>query len=208
MARARPVPVLVALASVLAGAGTGCTPAPEIDLRRENERLKGELARLTNELAAHQAAIDALNRQLQVARGLTDEDLKRLFYPEKILIDGLSGGEDYDGKPGDDGVTVYLRPVDRMGDTIKVAGDIRIELYDLAAEPGHNRVGECTLTPEQAIELWHGKLLTNHFTIRCPWTAGPPQHPEITIRATFKDYLTQRVMTAQSVVTVRLGGPS
>ncbi len=186
----------------------GCAPQVNMDVARENERLKNELAAARSELSSHQAAIDELNRQLQVVRGLSDADLQRIFYPEKLVIDPLSGGEDTDGRPGDDAVAVYLRPVDRTGDTVKVAGDIRIELYDLAAPAGQNRVGEVQFSPDEAITMWHGKLLTNHFTLRCPWSSGPPSNPEITIRATFKDYLTQRVMTAQAVVTVRLATPT
>lgn len=192
------------LCLLAAAAAGGCASQTEMDLRRDNERLKREVEQQRHDLAAHQAAIDELNRHLQTARGITDEDLRKVFYPEQIVIDPLSGGDDYDGKPGDDGVTVYVRPVDRVGDTIKVAGDIRVELYDLAAPPGDNRVGECFVPVDKAIEMWHGKLMTNHFTIRCPWKSGPPRNPEITVRVTFKDFLTQRVMTAQRVVTVKL----
>lgn len=137
-------------------------------------------------------------------RGISDEDLERIFYPEKLVIDKLSGGSDYDGRPGDDGVTVYLRPVDREGNVIKVVGDISIQLYDLAAPPQQNFIGEYKIPVDQAGRLWHGKFLTNHYTIKCPWPHGPPKHTEITIRATFVDYLTKRVISAQTTCTVKL----
>ncbi|MEP0847150.1 MAG: hypothetical protein HRF50_10080 [Phycisphaerae bacterium] len=189
--------------AALAACG-GCASQTELDLRRENDRLKAQLADTSRQLAEHQAAIDELNRQLQAARGFTDDDLKRIFYPEKLVIDSLSGGEDYDGKTGDDGVTVYLRPIDRVGDTVKVAGDIRIELYDLAAPADAKLLGEYNIGVDKASEFWYGKLMTNHYTIRCPWQKIVPANPEITVRATFRDFLTKRVITAQTVVTVKL----
>lgn len=183
---------------------TGCQSERELELQRKITRLEDTLSEKDNQLVAQRSTIDGLHKQLQVARALTDKDLQRIFYPEKIVIGSLSGGDDYDGKPGDDGVTVYLKPVDGAGDALKVAGDIKIELYDLQNPSGEKLIGEYFEPVERVSALWYGKLATYHYTIRCPWQKGPPPHTEITIRATFVDYLTQRVMTAQTVCTVTL----
>lgn len=181
----------------------GCATGGGSDPQREIAALKDTVAKQKNDLTARQASIDELNKQLATCRGLSAEDLKRIFYPEKIVIASLSGGEDYDGKPGDDGVTVYLQPEDRKGDIIKVAGAIRVELYDLANPPGTNQLGIYDFTVDQVVDLWYGQLMTNHFTLRCPWQHGAPKHPEITVRITFVDYLTKRVLAAQTVVKVK-----
>lgn len=192
------------LFGLLAGLAAGCQSKTVGDLQLEINRLKETVKEQNNRLEAQRATIDALGRQLDVARSISEEDLKRIFYPEQLVIDKLSGGADYDGRPGDDGVTVHLKPVDRYGDVIKVAGDIRIQLYDLAAPPGRNLIGEYFVPVDQVGELWHGKLLTGHYTIKCPWPKGPPEHSEITIRAMFTDYLTKRIVSAQSTCQVRL----
>lgn len=184
---------------------TGCwAPAGNAEYERQLSALRTENSQQAEQLLAQKAALDDCQRRLTVARGLTKEDLKLLFYPETLVIDSLSGGADYDGKPGDDGVTVYLKPIDRTGDVLKVAGDISVQLYDLAADPGQNLIGEYKVGVDQCGELWNGKLLTYHYAIRCPFPRGRPQHSEITIRVTFVDYITQRVLTAQRVCTVRL----
>jgi len=188
--------------------GAGCQSPAEVELRREVVELRGRVKQQEDLLAARQAAIDELHRQLAAARGISDEDIGRLFYPERLIIDKLTGGYDSDGVPGDDGVVVYLKPVDREGDVLKVPGDITIQLYDLAAPAGDNLVGEYRLSVDEVAKLWHGKLWTNHFTIRCPWLHGPPRNPEITVRAIFVDYLTRRVVSAQSTCTVKLSPPS
>jgi hypothetical protein len=185
-------------------ASAGCGNDTVYELRREITRLKENAVDKDNELVAQRVTIDELHKQLAVVRALPPDFRDKVFYPEKVEIVSLSGGDDYDGKPGDDGVTVYLRPIDRVGDALKVAGDVRIELYDLQNPSGEKLIGEYIIPADQISEHWYGKLATYHYTFRCPWQHGPPAHNEITIRATFVDYLTQRVMTAQTVCTVKL----
>lgn len=191
--------------AVLALSIGGCPDSPPIDLRRENLRLQEEIKKKDGELAAQFSTISELNKQLMTARAFKPEDLEKIFYPEKLAIDSLTGGENYDSNPGDDGVTVYIRPIDKDGDIIKVAGDIRIELFDLA-KTSDNLIGRYDIPVDAVRKLWYGKLGTYHYTVKCPWLHGPPSNEEVTIRATFRDYLTQRVITAQSVVKVKLGG--
>jgi hypothetical protein len=182
----------------------GCESPAQLELQRQLRALNDQITEKDHQLAAQRITIEQLQQRVAQVRGLTPEDLERIFYPVKIEIASLSGGANYDGQPGDDGVTVYLRPLDRAGDAVKVAGDIRIELYDLANPPDDNLVGVYSVPVDEASRLWHGKLATYHYTVRCPWESGPPAHDEITIRATFEDYLTQRVMTAQTVCRVQL----
>lgn len=181
-----------------------CQSPTKLELQREISKLSEQITEKDHRLAAQRITIEQLHDQLGKARGLTPEVLEKIFSPEKIEIGSLSGGDDYDGKPGHDGVTVYLRPLDRDGDAVKVAGNIRIELYDLANPPNENLIGVYTVPVDQASTHWYGKLATYHYTVRCPWQQGPPKHNEITIRATFEDFLTLRMMTAQTVCTVKL----
>ncbi len=182
----------------------GCQPPAEVALRKEIGDLRETIKKKDDQLVAQKASIDELNGELRVARSISEDDLKRIFYPDKLEIERLSGGENYDNKPGDDGVTVYLRPIDKDGDAIKVAGDIRIQLYDLAAAPEKNLIGEYFIPVDQVGKLWHGKLWTYHYAIKCPFPSGPPEHTEVTIRAMFVDYLTKRVVSEQSTCQIKL----
>jgi hypothetical protein len=202
-ARATGRAVLLAGVTTLLLAGA-CQSTTRIDYERELQVLRETIAGQQDQLTAQRATIDTLTEQLDTVRAIKSEDLAKIFHPVTLEIDRHSGGYDADGQPGDDGVVVYLRPRDAEGDVLKVAGEIRIQLYDLAAPPRENLIGEYVIPVEQARELWHGKLLTNHYTIRCPWPHGPPRHSTITINATFIDYLTQRVLSAQRTCEVRL----
>ncbi len=184
---------------------SGCPNQTELELQRKITALNDRVVEKDNQLVAQRVTIEQLHKQLQDCRGISDDDLTKIFYPEKVVIASLSGGDDYDGQPGDDGITVYLRPVDRDGDAIKVAGNILIQLYDLANPPDENLIGEYSFPVEAVSRLWYGKLATYHYTLRCPWQRGPPRHREITIRAIFTDFLSKRVVTAQAVCTVKPG---
>lgn len=200
--RALPViPVLVGLALL----ATGCVDTTVMDLRREIGQLNDTIRQKDRELVEQRSTIAELNRQLETARGLSQADMQKLVYPERLVIGSLSGGDDYDSQPGHDGITLYLQPTDKDGDALKVAGSIRVELYDLANPPDQNLLGVIDIPAEKTRELWYGKLMTYHYTVKCPWPGGRrPAHPDITVRATFVDFLTRRVMTAQATFTVKL----
>jgi hypothetical protein len=192
-----------ALLGVILTAASGCQPETGPELHREISQLRAQIDEQKQLIETQQVKISKLSQQIQVARALAPDALEKVFYPEKIVIDTLSGGDDYDGKPGDDGVTVYVKPVDRDGDALKAAGDIRVQLYDLQNPPGKELIGEYEFPVDRVSRLWYGKLMTYHYTLRCPWQHGPPEHDEITVRVTFTDYLSQRMMTTQAVCTVK-----
>jgi hypothetical protein len=182
----------------------GCPDPTVLQLQRrvqDLEQINKKQERQAADLSATLANLQSVRARML---GLPDNWREQTYFPVELRIEKLSGGEDYDDKPGDDGVTVYLRMLDRDGDSVKRAGDIRIELYDLANPEGRNRIGEYNISRAQSRELWFGKLMTYHYTIKCPWQDGPPAHAEITIRATFEDYVTKRRLTAQETRTVDL----
>lgn len=173
-----------------------------ITLKQENERLNREVGRLERESVSTQQTVDELHKQISRLQFLGAKRLDLLYYAESIEIEQLSGGYDDDKQPGDDGVIVYLRPLDRVGDPIKAAGDIRIELFDLAAPEGEQKIGECIIPVTEAQNMWYGRFMTYHYTIRCPWEGRPPANPDVTVRASFIDYLTGKELNATREVRV------
>jgi len=145
-----------------------------------------------------------LTHQVGVLQRLGNKRLELLNVPVRVEIERMSGGYDDDKVLGDDGVVVYLRPFDSVGDVIKATGDIEIQLWDLAGRPDELLVGQYLLDAEHARDHWYGKLITNHYTIKCPWRSEPPSHNEITIRVLFTDYVTGKVLTDQRVCGIFL----
>jgi hypothetical protein len=193
-----------ALISAVAGCNSTQVNHEKI-LAQKVDALTDENAKLSRELAERDGAIASLQVQVDNLLELGPGRLDHLFAVERIELVRLTGGADYDGKPGDDGITVYLRPVDAQGDALKAAGEIRIQLLDLTDLGRPRELGLYVINdPGQLRTIWHSGLLTDHYTIQCPWRpgGGPPANREVTIRATFLDWLSGREFTAQKVVRV------
>lgn len=199
----------IALVGITAGGCNGPARDRLRTLQQTVDELTQENARLQRQGLAQEAQIADLEAQVETLQGLGPDRLDSLFVVARIELASLTGGAEYDDIPGDDGVTVYLRPLDADGHVLKAAGEITVELLD-TNEPGapkslglyvHNDA-------HQLRKLWHGGFLTNHYSIKCPWdpAVGPPTNREVTVKATFYDFLTGKRCTATRVVQIALPG--
>ncbi len=203
--------LMVAMLSALGVWAGGCEPTVSkekfdrlnqtwIDTLRDNR----DLVRRNEQL---EETIGRQNEQIADLQNLGDKRLEKLFYVTHLELGRRSGGVDKDGRSGDDAVVVYLQPVDRDGHVIKAAGEVTVQLYDLANAPAENLIGEYHWSLDELGATWAGGFLgSSQFSLLCPWRTGPPAHDQITIRATFTDYLTGKTFTAQRVVSVHLPG--
>ncbi len=176
-------------------------------LQMELEDIRVANARLERALAERDEAVFRLTRQVGDLQALGPQRPLATFAPVRLEIASLSRGTDLDGQPGDDGVTVYLRPVDADGDTVKAPGRIGVRILDVAA--GEPRIlGTCRV--EEAGELrktWYGKVGTSHYTVKCPFEAGVtvPESGKVVVAVEFLDYLSGATLTAMK--EVRVTGP-
>ena len=164
------------------------------ELRRENAALKAEV---------HELRLSAAKREklIQRLRGLGEKRLDLLFTVARIELGRYTAGADLDGKPGHDGVRVYLRPLDRDGHAIKAAGSVTVRLFDLDRQ-GDNLLATCEFPVEKIAAHWHGGFGTYHYRFDCPWKR-PPTDGEVTVRVVFTDYLTGRSFSAQKLLKVK-----
>jgi hypothetical protein len=175
-------------------------------VQRELINTQEQVQKLQAQVAAKQQAIDMMkNREVAGAPGVTPKKLEELEVPVRIDLERLSGGYNDDGQPGDDGIVLYIQPIDRNGDVIKAAGSIKVTLLDLANSPDQYIIDECQFDVKKTRELWYGQLWTHHYTVHCPWQPGrPPRHDEITARVEFQDLLTGKTLTAQGVYKIQI----
>ncbi|UCG15176.1 MAG: hypothetical protein JSV19_07740 [Phycisphaerales bacterium] len=176
-------------------------------LAQQVDRVTLENTRLKRELADRDQTIDSLRRQVDELLDLGPGRLDHLFTIDRIELVRLTGGADYDGRPGDDGVTVYVRPVDVQGDPIKAAGEIRVQLLDVTQQGQPRELGLYVINdPGKLRAAWHSGIMTDHYTVKCGWQPGVPlpASREVTVRVTFLDWLTGREFTAQEMVRVSL----
>jgi len=193
-----------------AGGMAGCvSTVPGEDYRNVERQLtsaKEEIARLEQQLAAEQENARQLREQLAAARGLDKELLDQLVVPERIEIVSPSGGYDDDGKTGDDGLVLYVQPIDRDGHAVKTAGSFKVTMLDLTDPTEPKVIAPYEFDVPTTRSLWYGRLWTNHFKLRCPWPpSGGPQAREVTVRVSFTILLTGTTLDTQGVYPVSLG---
>ncbi len=205
--RIRPVQSVVFPCMALSLAAAGCNTVPGVEyakVQRELLNTQEQVRKLKEEVAAKDQVIQMMKVDQARRLGLKPEELEQLIVPVKIELERLSGGYDDDGKPGDDGIVLYVQPIDRNGDVIKAAGSLTVTLLDLANPPEQYLLGEYRFDVKTTRGLWYGRLWSSHFTVHCPWYQGkPPMHNEITARVEFLDLLTGQKLTAQGVYKIQ-----
>ncbi len=187
--------LLAAAAGCEGGTGTAALRAQIRALQDDNTRLQEQLLR-------QRRLVEDQRRQIRTLQGLGRKRLERLFHVSRIELGRYTGGVDLDGRPGHDGIRVYLLPKDQYGHTLKAAGDVKIQLFDLAEPAAGNLLATYEFTPDAIARNWHSGFATYHFRFDCPWKSAPPRHAEITVRVTFTDYLTGKPFTVQKLVKI------
>lgn len=190
------------LASSLVIAGIGCFPKPNkanIALRREIQSMHDRVAELEALHKSDRAQLAALtaNRTVQ---SLPEEKMARLFTTSSIKFKNLTLGQDLDAsKPGDEAFKIAIAPIDQFGDEIKIAGSIKVELFDLAAK--ETRLGEWTIETPEAQKRWLSTPVIDGYVLTFPWQTVP-QSATLLVKATFTEELTGGVFTAQSELKI------
>lgn len=172
--------------------------------RTQVQQLRDTVATQARQIEMQRSEIDELSQRLQRMQQMSPEQkLELLPHVVRVQLASLSGGYD-DNRDGiDDGIVLYLAPVDSEGDVIKAAGSVQVRLLDLTAPPERQTVGSVSLDAKALRGLWFGKL-GSHFSIKVPW-AGNAQRPpakSITALLSFQDYLTGQVFSVQQAFNV------
>ncbi|RJP30494.1 MAG: hypothetical protein C4547_16725 [Phycisphaerales bacterium] len=202
----------------MAAAGIGACTDPRVpDLQRRINALESENARLLRAADDDRRRIDELTAAVVNLQSFDDPSGATLFDPVELRIADLSRGKDYDGQPGDDGVTVYVSPIDANGNSVTVGGRITVQLVDNADMERPRVVGLVRLEdPAEIGRAWHGKFLTQHYVVKVPWSpdAAPPASRSVEVHVEFVSFLTGRAIRTHKTIPVDIadnarqaGGP-
>ena len=87
----------------------------------------------------------------------------------------LTGGADFDGQPGDDGICVLVEPRNRSGDFVPEAARVSIVLLDPAKTGEAARIARWDLDADAAREFLQTESLDRGLLLRLPWQAALPE---------------------------------
>ncbi len=197
-----------ALILLIAGALVGCGKPnlANIELRKENQQLTADLVQAKSERDAGELRIRGLEAMKDTVPTLPTTRFASLFTAHGFKIGQLTGPADLDPKnDGNEGLKVYLVPLDERGSSLKATGVVSIDAFDTSLE-GNQRIGHWEFTPEQMKKAWYG-FLVESFIFHCPWQTVPTGD-RITIEVRFTDDLTARPFEAQTIVAKNGPTPS
>lgn len=190
---------------------TGCfmDTVPEEDYRtaqRELQLTREKLRSVETQLAGQEQTTRTLQEDLARLRGLDQQQaLAHLIVPVRLQFASLSGGFDDDRRPGDDGLQLFVQPLDADNHVIKAAGSLKVTILDPLNPPNRNVVAEYHYDVPTTRKMWYGRMWTSHFSIRCPWPNGQiPVHDELTGHVAFTDLLTGATLTVQQAFKIKL----
>jgi hypothetical protein len=178
-----------------------------VALRKENQDLQDQLARLQRQHAADEATIRGLGQPGGAVPALDPARLGRLFTVHSIRLGRLTGGADLDpNHPGHEGLKIYVNLLDQHGDAFKASGSFVVEAFDLSDQA--RRLGRWEFPADKSQDYWHSFLTRYEYVLPCPWQQSPPRHPDVTVRVQFTDELTGRQFVEQRVAKVDVPPPT
>jgi len=191
-----------ALACVVLSACHVDCPEKLVRCRKDLGALREENILANKSLAQARESLARQTRRIKALQGLPEDRPAHLIVTDRIKLAKLTGAYDSDKDGYDDGIVIYLQPIDADGHAIKVAGEIDVRLFDLSAA-APRPVGRATVPAEKAHTHWYGHFWTHHFTIRCPFSQAPAGG-KVTARVKFVEWFTQKEFTTQAVCKVRI----
>lgn len=191
----------ISLATCLALAA-GCLPSTaNITLRKENQQLRDQVAKLQLERKGDAQRIAALEGSATRPVVASQAQLDRLYTAHGLSFGSLTGGYKTDDKATPDaGVVVHVVPTDQDGQKLKAAGRFVVTLFDLS-QPDKPLVAKRAFPLEEAKADWYGQAMLFNYVLKVPFQSRP-SGPQILVRVEFTDELTSRQIVAEKNVQV------
>ncbi len=190
--------VIAMMALLFAG---GCEQGADVSLFDQIKLLGEEKTELRLQVEKLESENEELTERVETLTSLGREiRLEILGRVRSIGISKRSGLYDRDKDGAKETLVVYVRVVDDAGDAIKAVGSMEVQLWDLNAER-EARLGEWLVRPEELKEKWASTVMTSYF--RLTFDVGEMvkgKDEELTVKVTFTDYITGKVVRKQAVI--------
>jgi len=172
----------VVLAGALSGGCAGVGEEEAAQQFTEIEELKGKIGALERVRATQQRRIEELaaearrlakeKRELEEALGIEKAGLDFDVVEVRFLLPTTA--MDWDGDDGDDGISVFIAPIDEEGDAIKRAGSFIFELYG-GEVGGGEPVMRWAFEKEEVTKRWVYLPESYHFRLMWEGEKEPPE---------------------------------
>ncbi len=178
----------------------GGTPA--LEAARQTETLAERNSRLTGQLEQQRAENERLAKQIEELSKLPGEArLEKLYTVAAIKIGGYTNFYDQDKDGAKETLIVYFAPIDSVGDPVKAAGTVDVQLWDLNKAQNEAILASWHIEPGELQKMWFDAMLKINYrlTFNAAKISALPPSP-LTVKVTFVDSLTGRTFTEQKVI--------
>jgi len=189
---------IITIACLIAGCQNDRTSSKTPDLKslqQENKLLSNQLNQCNLQAAQLKQQVENLT---SIRASVKAQDIYNL---QQIKISRFTNfyDEDEDGKK--ENLTVYFHPADDCGDSIKAAGSVEVQLWDLSKEGDNALLAVWKKDSVELKKLWFTSLLgPNYRLIFDVKDKIEMLDKPLTLKVTFTDYLTGRTFTEQKVI--------
>lgn len=121
-----------------------------------------------------------------------------------VLNSRLSGGYDFDGRPGDDGLLLVIEPQNMSGQYLPLPGDLTITVEDPRRAGADARVARWDFNAVETVDYMKKTLLGRGIHLKLPWPNQPPDQSMLKVFATYRS-TDGRQLDASRSVKVDLG---
>ena len=102
-----------------------------------------------------------------------------------VLNSRLSGGYDFDGQPGDDGLLLVIEPQNTAGQYLPLPGDLTITVEDPRRPSADARIARWDFNAVETVDYMKKTLLGRGIHLKLPWPNQPPDQAMLKVFATY-----------------------
>ena len=181
---------------------SGCEEPTKTEGKSREQILLAEKERLSAQVDSLQQEKVELKKQMEVLAGLDAAvRTEALTSVSKITLSSRTNVYDKDEDGTAEMLVVYVATKDDTGDKIKAPGSIEVQLWDLNAGEENALLKTWNISAIEAKESWAGTAMTSYYRLKFDVTdVINGSEEELTVKVTFTDYLTGKVLKAQRVI--------
>jgi hypothetical protein len=172
------------------------------------EQLIAQKTELQSNLEKSQIENDRLKKQIDTLSNLPGEKkAESLYQLQAVKIGRYTNLYDEDKNWTKEKLIVYVQPVDEVGDIIKAAGAVDVQLWDLNKKESESLVAQWRIEPNELKKLWLNSMFSGNYRLTFDLPALEEKADRaLTIKVAFTDYLSGRTFTDQFILRPEKAG--
>jgi outer membrane murein-binding lipoprotein Lpp len=164
-----------------------------------------KLLQQKTELETQARELEAQNKQLkQQVETLGELDknirLENLYDIQSIKIISSTGiyTKEKGQKPQ---LMVYFSPIDKVGDSVKAAGKVEVQLWNIADSANEALINKWETGTGTLKTMWGSAMMSSFYRLAYDLPDTMPKKGDFVVRISFTDYVSGKILTARHTIS-------